>query len=65
MYVGIVSEDLDDAMKDGPSGGLWCLVVLSGDEDTTADCSRGGVENVQGGIPHLAVIAKNLYGDTE
>jgi hypothetical protein len=65
VYVSIVPKDLDDTVKDGPTGSLWGLVILSGDEDMTVDCSWGEVEDIQGGIPCLAVIVKDLYGDAE
>jgi hypothetical protein len=65
MELSVVSEDLYDPMKDRPSWGLWGLIVLSRDKDAATDCSRRGVEDVQGGIPGLTVITEHLYGDAE
>jgi hypothetical protein len=64
VEIGVVPKDLHNSMKDRPSWGLWGLVVLSCNEDVTADCSRRGVEDVRGGVPGLTVIAEHLYGDT-
>jgi hypothetical protein len=65
VELGVVSEDLHDPMKDCPSWSLWGLVVLSCNEDATVNCSRGGIEDVRGGIPGLIVIVEHLYGDAE
>jgi hypothetical protein len=65
VEVGVISKDLHDSMKDRSSWGLRGLVILSGNEDVTANRSRRGIENVWGGIPGLIVVAEHLYGDTQ
>jgi hypothetical protein len=65
MELGVVSKDLYDPMKDRPSWGLRGLVILPRNEDTTADCSGRGIEDVRGGVPGLTVITEHLYGDAE
>jgi hypothetical protein len=65
MELGVVSEDLHDSMEDHPSWGLWGLVVLPCDEDVTVNCSGRGIEDVQGSVSGLVIIAEHLYGDAE
>jgi hypothetical protein len=65
VEVGVVSKDLHDSMKDHSSWGLWGLVVLSGDEDVTVNCSRRGIEDVWGGVSGLTVVVEYLYGDMQ
>jgi hypothetical protein len=65
VEIGVVSKDLYDSMEDHSSWGLWGLVVLSRDKDTTMHRSRGGVEDVWCGISCLIVVTEHLYGNAE
>jgi hypothetical protein len=65
VHFGVITEDLHNAMEDGPSRSLQGLVVLSCDENMAADCSRGWVKDVWSGISCLVVTAKDLYCDMQ
>jgi hypothetical protein len=65
VKVRVVPEDLYDPVKDCPSRSLRGLVVLSRDEDSTTDCSRGGVEDVRGCISGLVVVTEHLYREAK
>jgi hypothetical protein len=65
VEVGIVPKDLYNSVKDCSSWSLQGLVVLSSDEDTTMDCSGGGIEDVRSCISGLVVIAEHLYRDAQ